>query len=485
MVRTPATRRAVLALALVALAVHTGCTSPPGRVSNALPIPRAPVAPNIVVIVTDDQRADTLRWLPTVQRELIRQGTTFTNAFATTPTCCPSRASLLTGLLPGSTGVWRNGGLLHDEPIGGWPAFVASGMERRSLATWLTPTYETMLIGKYLNHYDHMAEDGPPEGWDVWHSFLASNGAYFDFDIVHTDGEITHHGRHARSYSTDVFADLAVGSIERTAIDQPLFLYFAPYAPHGPLTEAHRDHGAHTRMTTYRSPSLREADLSDKPPWIQELPPIDEAMLDRRRRATERALRSVDDAVRRIVASLRRTDRLSNTLIVFTSDNGSSWGEHGVPLGNKYLPYDAQTHVPLVMRWDGHVAPGVEDDRVVLNVDVPVTVADAAGVRATGVDGRSLLEPGSRAGALLAAMGSLGRHGDGLSFARPAYCAYRTARFLFVRYASGDEELYDYRSDPHELVNLVSAGVRTRVADRLRDRTRAACRPHPPGFAWG
>src|SRR5688572_2659510 len=70
----------------------------------------AQMQPNVVVIITDDQRAGTLRWMPIVRSELVRRGTTFTNAYVPTPTCCPSRASILTGLFAQRTGVWANTG---------------------------------------------------------------------------------------------------------------------------------------------------------------------------------------------------------------------------------------------------------------------------------------------------------------------------------------------------------------------------------------
>ncbi|MEX2102706.1 MAG: sulfatase-like hydrolase/transferase, partial [Gaiellaceae bacterium] len=110
--------------------------------------PTPPAAPNIVLVLTDDQRWDTLGVMPTVQQELVNRGVTFANAFAVDPLCCPSRASLLTGNYPHTTGVWWNGGRR-----GGWNAFRDD--EASTLAVWLKAGgYRTAFLGKYLNSYD-------------------------------------------------------------------------------------------------------------------------------------------------------------------------------------------------------------------------------------------------------------------------------------------------------------------------------------------
>jgi N-acetylglucosamine-6-sulfatase len=184
-------------------------------------------------------------------------------------------------------------------------------------------------------------------------------------------------------------------------------------------------------------------------------------------------LLSVDDAMRSVVAALRRTGRLHNTLFVLLSDNGLMTGEHG--LVGKDNPYDAATRVPMVIRWDGHVPAGTVDDRLALNLDVAPTLATAAGTSMT-TDGLDLLGQATRRGfPLEAATGYQGR---------PAYCGWRSTRWLYVHYADGTTELYDYRSDPGELHNLAGDPAYAGTMGRLRDRAVRGCRPEPPGFDW-
>jgi arylsulfatase A-like enzyme len=144
------------------------------------------------------------------------------------------------------------------------------------------------------------------------------------------------------------------------------------------------------------------------------------------------------------------------TLIVFSSDNGFSWGEHRWRF--KVAPYEEDIRVPLVMRWDGYTSVPRTEGRLVANIDVAPTLAAAAGVRAVGADGKSLLPilrgtaSGWRANFLV----------ESYEFQRPggvtipSYCAVRTRDRIFVHYASGEEEYYPLGKDPSELKNRES-----------------------------
>jgi arylsulfatase A-like enzyme len=156
------------------------------------------------------------------------------------------------------------------------------------------------------------------------------------------------------------------------------------------------------------------------------------------------------------------------------SDNGLMRGEHGIT--GKHVPYDAATRIPMVVRWDGHVAPGTRDSRLALNVDVAATVTSAAGV-SMDTDGLDLLGAARRGGF---PMEAIGKHATG----RPAYCGWRTQRYLFVHYANGEEELYDYRVDSRERVNRAADPAYRDVARNLRADARRGCDPVPPGFSW-
>ena len=186
--------------------------------------------PNFVVIVTDDQRWDTLGSMPAVRRLLMTGGVTFRNAFVTTPSCCPSRVSLLTGQYSHRSGVLD--GSVDNAP-GGAPAFD----DDSSLATWLDDAaYRTGLIGKYLNDYAQLPVGYVPPGWDEW--FAIAQGPpqvrYYDF-ALNENGEIVRYGDEPPDYSTSVLRRKALRFVEG---EGPFFLYFAPIAPHLPSTPA-------------------------------------------------------------------------------------------------------------------------------------------------------------------------------------------------------------------------------------------------------
>jgi arylsulfatase A-like enzyme len=462
-----------MVLCLAAAAVVTSPTS-----ANA----EAP--PDIVVIVADDLRFDSLPWLDTLQRSLVAKGTTFTSAMVGTSTCCPSRASLLTGLQSHGTGVWSNGSGAGFGTTGGWRMFHKQGMERRSIATWLDPTYRTMLIGKYLNRYGRAPLGFVPPGWDVWHAFYGPNAAYYDYRLVDRHGTLTDYGTAPEDYSTFVFQRLAARAIRQTPARTPLFLFFTPYAPHLPATPAPRDRNDDGNLASYRPPNVNERDQTDKPPWIRAQPLLDQSTLDWMRGQQYASMRSVERAVDAILTALRDGGRLSNTLLIFTSDNGASWGEHRVPIGSKFLPYAAQTRIPLVVRWDGHVAAGRTDGRLAMNVDIPVTIAGAARVTHPRTEGLSLFGTRTRLGFPVEASGAVAFDGNGLPFDRPAYCGFRTKRYLYVRYATGHAELYDYVGDPWELRNVIGSPRLREVRDSLRRKAVESCAPTPPGFSW-
>jgi N-acetylglucosamine-6-sulfatase len=440
--------------------------------------------PDIVLIVTDDQRFDTVRWMPIVQRRLVRRGVTFTNAMVPTPTCCPSRSSLLTGLFAHSTGVWSNGWTTGVGRTGGWVSFHRAFMERRSVAVWLQEAgYRTALVGKYLNGYDERPRGYVPPGWDRWHVFAGTHAEYYDYDLIHRNGRTTHFGMAKHDYSTDVLRRYALDEIRRAPARRPLFLMFAPYAPHQPSIPAPRDEGAGSSLPRYRAPSLNEQDMSDKPAWLRSIASQNTGYVEGNRQGTFESLQAVDDAIGVIMRAVRHRHGYRRTMIVFTSDNGLMWGEHR--LFGKFVPYTHAARVPLVVRWTGHLEPGARRGGLALNVDLAPTIADAAGISTPDTEGSSLLEPLHRRGFVIEATGTSGHDGGGQKTPRPPYCGWRTRRFLFVSYGGHGKELYDYRQDPWELHNVAGKPAYHRVVERLRHRSVDACDPTPPGFRWG
>jgi N-acetylglucosamine-6-sulfatase len=425
--------------------------------------------PDIVLIITDDQRYDTLHVMPQVHRLLIDGGLQFTRAIITNPLCCPSRATILTGRYSHTTGVYFNGG-----PHGGWHAFRPS--ESSTIATALDRVgYRTALFGKYLNGYGGSGLSVPP-GWDQWLAFTGVNGDYYDYTMF--DGLRRHqYGSRPEDYSTDVIAGRAVSFIRGTSAQSPLFMVVAPYAPHNPATPAPRHAGAFSAVPVPFGPSVNERDVSDKPRYVRRQGRLAPRRLAARQRMRWESLLAVDDMVSRIVTALHETDRARNTLIIYVSDNGNSVGEHG--LNQKMIPYEESIRVPMAIRFPEGVPGGAVSRALVSNVDIAPTIVDFAGASLPmdGISMRRLIMGTSTSLRRSMVLEHLRARSD-----VPTYCGVRTRRYTFVRYGTGEEELYDLLRDPHQLRNVVLS--RRERAGTLRSLTRSLCRPPPPGFSW-
>ncbi len=425
--------------------------------------------PNIVLVITDDQRADALDLMPNVRALLMRRGVTFANAFATNPICCPSRTTILTGRTSRSTGVWSN-----RTPFGAWDTFRASGAENRTIAVALRRAgYHTAFFGKYLNRYA-----GPtiPPGWSSWTSFWAG-WPYVRYSL-NVNGRLVRYGAGPADYSTDVLARRAARFIRGTR--GPFFLYFAPAAPHAPALPAARHASIPLSLPPFDPPSLRETDLSDKPRYVQNGAVTHNPTFRERQ---YRSLLEVDDAVNRILNALARSGKLRTTLVLFTSDNGVQWGEHGFPAARKAVPYESSIRVPLIARYDALVPRARSERRLVTNVDIAPTIARAAGIR-IGTEGRSMLPllrdlrvDDWRRRVAIENMGGEVR-GDGI----PTYCGLRTERWSYVLYETNEEELYDLEADPYQLENAARSRPLRALKRTLRSSLRRTCFPTPPGF---
>ncbi len=401
--------------------------------------------PNIVLIVTDDQRWDTVQYMPNTKALLANLGTTFTNAFAETPVCCPSRATIFTGRKS-----HRHGVISNEPPEGGAPKFDDSS----TISTWLDGAgYRTGLFGKNLNNYDDIAPYVPP-GWDEWHAFV-ENHAYYNYTMVE-NGVMVPYGSQPTDYSTDVIARKSVDFILATPPTEPLFLYFAPFAPHAPYTPAPGDENLFSDLAPWRPRSYNEADVSDKPQWVRNLRLLtasQQASGDLARKNQLRSLQAVDRAVARIVEALQLTGRLANTVFIFTSDNGYSWGEHRW-LNNKWCVYEECARVPLLVHGPGIAAR--QEPRLVSTIDLAPTIAELAGVprSSTEVNGRSLVSilrnPSSswRTGCILIEMRAPSW--------RSLYWAVRCRRYTYVEHDNGNREFYDLKYDPLQLRNQVN-----------------------------
>jgi len=324
-------------MARVAAVVAAACVLVFGWAGSAIaedgPAP-LPARPNIVVFYIDDASPhDGRLWndptrTPNIYEQFVEQGVEFTSAIGENPLCCPARANLLTGLHTHNNGVSSNNALLFDptEHIG--KAMQDAG-------------YASMFIGKYLNRNDLLTPEQWLEhdaGWTQLDVTKGTNGAFKDY-MVHTkQGEFRLKGVH----STQFVANSAVARFRDTPPETPLFAVLSIYNLHLPNTPMAQDIGD-TRCANfppYNPPNYNEADVSDKPTGIQELPLLlDPAGWPMVRNCE--AMLGVDRAVGQVVDELEAQGRLHNTLLLFTADNGIAWGAHRLGQ-NKMWPYRAR-----------------------------------------------------------------------------------------------------------------------------------------------
>jgi N-acetylglucosamine-6-sulfatase len=307
-----------------------------------------------------------------------------------------------------------------------------------------------------------------PPGWDKW--FATFTFDYFNYD-VNDNGTIRHFGTRDSDYLTDVLRRQTQSFIGTSVDDgRPFFAYVAPITPHGPATLAPGDLHTYDGEQGPRLPSFNEADISDKPPWIQSLPELTTTEIAKRDNFHERqaeSLQALDDLVEGVVNKIDNTGALGNTYIVFTSDNGLHHGEHRIPKG-KARPYEEDVRVPLLIR-----GPDVEadssTDKLVLNTDYFPTFTDLAGIQTPPfVDGRSLrsLLHGSttwRSAILLEA------HQNRLGGETPDHYDIRTSSGdKYIEYEGGQRELYDLGADPYEFTNNYAGTSPAGLASRLQ-----------------
>ena len=386
----------VVVLASVALAVgllFSGTYSGISADMRKAMAQTVPTDPNIVFILTDDMRKDDLRYMPKTRTLLKRKGMSFENAFVSNALCAPSRATIMRGQYSHRNGVWSNSST--DSPttrIGGWDAYRTKGNEADNVATRLQDAgYRTGLFGKYMNRY--AGTTYKPPGWDRWFAISTLGDArYFGYK-VNDDRIIRQYGTNDSDYMTDVLSRKASTFIGNSApLNQPFFAYVAPIAPHAPATPAPRDEHTFDGVKGPRLSSFNEWKISDKPPWIRQLPRFTSdriSKIDNRHERRVESLQAVDDMVESMVGALRDAGELRHTYIIFTSDNGFHLGEHRIP-EQKWRPYEEDVNVPLLVRGPD-VAPGSTTYKMALNTDFMPTFTGLASVQTPAyVDGRSL-----------------------------------------------------------------------------------------------
>ncbi len=434
--------------------------------------------PDIVMFYIDD-------WAPLPYRlwdhdkrtpELARfvdKGVEFRNAIASTPLCGPARANLLTGQYGHRNGVTQN---LMDQYQG-----------NEQISTKLRGSgYRTAFVGKHING---LAAAYPTRSrmwnlarrWDrfdvIWHN----QGRYYGWRQYRKDGTGSY-GAAPTDHSSYQAAKRAVDFVKSTPRSKPLFMVVSLYDGHSPRTPMARHQGSWKckSIQPWASPSFNEKDVSDKPKYVRNTfrRKIDAVGL---RTRCEEAL-TVDWVIGQVRRALAAEGRVSNTLQIFTADNGYLLGDHR--LFGKGYPYSVS--VPLYMRW-----PAVMKDKrrvvtePVSNVDFARTFCVLAGCSLPGSDGKSLVPLLKRwrkqldRKYLYAEMLHPGEHWGNRASARPAWVqihsthAYSDRLWTFTRYHNGEEELYDITNDPHKLKNVVHKAEYQQVRADLRSFWKA------------
>ena len=432
---------------------------------------------NVVFILSDDHRYDFMSFMkgappfletPNLDRMAAR-GAWVRNAFVTTALCSPSRASILTGKY-----AHRHGVVDNTSPVPEGTVFFPQRLQK---AGW-----QTAYIGKW-----HMGEaeasDDPRPGFDHWISFQGQ-GTYVD-PVLNVDGR---RGQ-VKGYTTDILTDSAIGWLEKgRRRDRPFFLYLAHKATHAEFVPAERHRGRYASAPIPYPETMAntEANYRDRPHWVREQRygwhGVDYAYhgamnFDEFYRRYAETLLALDESVGRVLDYLDRSGLAESTLVIYTSDNGFSLGEHG--LIDKRHAYEESMRVPMLAYAPGFIAPGATVTDMVRNIDIAPTMLEVAGVATPKeIDGRSVL----------AALRGQSRGGEGGSellyeyyweYAfphTPTVFALRDDRYKYIYYHGiwDLNELYDLQSDPKERYNLIEVpSYRERVQamrDRLFDR---------------
>ena len=467
-------RWGAIALCLVASLLTVVAPSDAAR-SNAPTVSMAADdRPNIVLITTDDQTLQDMHWMPRTRQILGKAGVTFTHGISPHPLCCPARAELLTGQYAQNNGVRANSG-----PHGG---FESLERPENTVASWLHGSgYQTGMIGKFLNLY--YLRHGTQQGWDHWNP-LVGNSVYQPYNYTFFgdgsgtpgDGEL---------HVTDAVRDQTVDLVEQWAgQDAPFFIWSSFVAPHGTCSEEKPDCSAPpvpperfaqaypgSVLPSLKKPSFNERDMSDKPGWMRGLPKQTPAKMQALFHERIRSLAAVDEAVVKIVEALADQGELTNTYVVFTSDNGYLLGEHR--LEEKIFAFQESVRVPLLV-YGPRLPAGVRRRQVVSTIDLAPTIAAFAGVRpARKVDGLDLRPYAARNRDLrrtsLIQAGPRGSIGTKQWTYRGVY----TPRYTYLRWnRTGFLELYDRSRDPYERRNVAKKARYRAVLAELRQRTK-------------
>ena len=398
--------------------------APSGSSKVASRAAAAETRPNVLIIVTDDQRArsDTYEVMPRMRAWMKEGGTYFPNAVGTTPLCCPARASIFTGRY------------VHNHKVE--TLTDPADLDQTTTMQYQLGQagYRTGIVGKYLNGW----RDDPPH-FDTWSTL--SHPAY-----VNPRMNIKGEERVVQGYQTNILRRRALAFLDYSEeMDQtPWLLYLTPFAPHAPAVPD-KKYARAPVPPWIETPATTEEDVTDKHPYVQSSTTYTLRAARSGRTRMLRTLMTVDEmigAVRKRLTSLGE----KNTLVFFLTDNGYLWFEHN--LSAKRHPYDGSVQIPFFVSWPGHVPPGIRDDRLVANIDIAPTVYEATGVTPSyEMDGRSLFSGESRDEILLEYFD------DGRRV--PSWSALWAHDWEYIEFQDGFKEFYA-PDDTWQLNNVLS-----------------------------
>ncbi len=386
--------------------------------------------PNFLVIVTDDQRYDTMDFMPSTQRLIFDEGVTFSRGYITTPFCCPSRASILTGMYAHNHKVLVNEDKLEFTTV-------IDDLHKNG--------YYTGLVGKYLNSWKGEAR---PE-FDYWASFFGGTvPSYYDPSL-----NINGVWEKKTGYITYLFKDYAIEFLDDASNqNKPFLLLFTPNAPHAPFTPLKEDKGLYDDLPPVSYPNYNEEDISDKPASISSRPLLteeDSIQIEKIRRRQLQTLASLDRSIEEILQKLEDTGEMDNTVIIFISDNGKHWGEHRME--SKSTAYEESIKVPFAIRYPGLIPTPYIEDKLVANIDIAPTLYELSETPIPeSVDGLSLVNllKGTgdwRTKLLLEAWPDRGH-----------WVAVHTGQYVYIETEDDLSEFYNLEIDPYELDNMVN-----------------------------
>ncbi|HFB97625.1 MAG TPA: DUF4976 domain-containing protein [Bryobacterales bacterium] len=428
---------------------------------------RAEARPNVLYIITDDQRWDLLSlaghpYVKTPGMDRIgREGAWFRNAFVTTSLCSPSRASFLTGQYAHQHKVQYNR---------------ASEYFEKHAVTFPMLLHDAGYYTGYAGKWHIGRDSSPRPGFDSW-CVLPGQGRYYDplMNVNGVEKEIPGH-------VDDVVGDYAVRFLrEAAAKQQPFCLCTGFKSPHAEQLPPERLKSVFADIEIPKPASWDEDfSKSKKSRWVRDAWIHVDRFFDGPDQLKGgwqpyikdfyRCVMSADENVGKILDELDRLGLAENTLIIFVGDNGFFLGEHH--LVDKRFPYEEALRIPMLVRWPARIPPGQQREEMVLNIDVCPTILDACGVPIPErVAGRSFLPlaegktvPDWRTEMFYEYAERIWEH--------PAIVAVRTERYKYIEYLDPTDtnELYDLEKDPHEMRNVIDEPEYASVLADMKQR---------------